>query len=427
LDAHSWLAFALVVVAGLLLVLAAAAEAAGVFAARFRSRPVGARHSTRSQSIQQFIAERERLLSGLAVCRLLCVVTAGVAVFSVVARRTGISLLPAAATVVLTVIGAGILEAIPRVIVSHDPERWSEVLSPLLALMRILFRPAAYLVGLPAHALLRLAPFRPSPRRGAEEDEELLRLVEMEESQGGLEQDERAMIRAVFQLEDTTAREVMVPRIDITAIEVGASLNDVAELVALRGISRIPLYEDSLDNVLGVIYAKDGLKQLALGDTAVDLRAIARPAYFVPESKRIDELLTELRSRRVHIALLVDEYGGTAGLLTIEDLVEQIVGEIDDEYDRPAPAVELEPGGDALVSARESVDILKELFDVEVEGDDYDTLGGLIIQRLGRIPLVNDAVEVDGLRLQVLSVAGRRLGQVRISRIAPAGSGEAEN
>lgn len=420
MDVDSWLGVLLIVAAALVLILTAAVSASGVFAARARARPApGGKGGSRPEHVHEFALDRARLLSELVLARTLAIVVAVAVTLALVTHHTGVSLRPVLATGALLLAAISLLESVPRVLVSANPDRWSGWIRPATEAIRALMLVPAYLIDLPGRLLLRLRPFRPLPRQVDEEEEELIRLVELEESQGGIEEEERQMIRAVIELEDSTAREIMVPRIDITAVETGATLRDVAELVAAKGFSRIPLYEESIDEIVGVIYAKDVLARLASGDEEADPRAIARTPVFVPESKRLDELLRELRAQRIHIAIVVDEYGGTAGLLTIEDLVEEIVGEIEDEYDTAEPVVEQSEDGEAVLDARAPVDVLKDLFDVEVEADDFDTVGGLIIHALGRIPAVNDWVDVAGLRLHVISLNGRRLRKIRVSRREP--------
>jgi CBS domain containing-hemolysin-like protein len=415
LDVDSWLGVLLIVSAALVLVLTSAAAAAGIFAARSRPRLPPVRTPNRPDHLHEFAHERSRLLSELVLARTICIVVGSLAAAGLVIRHTGVGFRPLLLTAIATVAVVGVLEGIPRAVVSSNPDRWSRYVRPITAAISGAMLVPAYLIDLPAQALLRLPSLRPAPRDPEEDDEELIRLVELEESQGGIEEDERQMIKAVIELEDTTAREIMVPRMDITAVDTNASLAEVTALIAERGYSRIPLFEQSIDNVVGVIYAKDVLAQLAKGSESVDLRTFARPPVFVPETKRVDELLAELRARRIHIAIVVDEYGGTAGLLTIEDLVEEIVGEIEDEYDQAEPTVVQTDEGDAVVDARASVDLLKDLFNAEIEAEEFDTIAGLIIHQLGKIPAVNDTVDVDGVRLQVLSLTGRRVRKVRVS------------
>jgi CBS domain containing-hemolysin-like protein len=189
------------------------------------------------------------------------------------------------------------------------------------------------------------------------------------------------------------------------------------KVIVERGFSRVPLYEDTIDNIVGIVYAKDLLRCLT-ENRRPPLKEIARPPYFIPESKRVDELLAELRLSKVHIAIVVDEYGGTAGLVTIEDLLEEIVGEIQDEYDREEAPIERLNESEAILDARVSIDALKELFGFVVdEGEsDYDTIGGFVYHHLGKVPVAGDEVRVDGLTLRVLSVIGRRIKKVRATK-----------
>jgi len=225
-----------------------------------------------------------------------------------------------------------------------------------------------------------------------------------------------AMIRAVMELGTTTVREVMVPRIDIVAVEADADLWEVARTLVERGYSRLPVYEETIDNIIGVVHAREVLRLLVNGGGPVKVRDLARPAYFVPETKRLMDLLPEMQRQRISIAIVVDEYGGTAGLVTVEDLLEEIVGELIDEFDVEEEPVQRLGEDEAVVDARVGVDVLEELFGVRVEGEEFETVGGFIYHRLGKVPAVGDQVELDGLVLRVLSVAGRRIRRVRITR-----------
>jgi len=184
------------------------------------------------------------------------------------------------------------------------------------------------------------------------------------------------------------------------------------------GYSRIPVYEGNIDNIAGIAYGKQVLKHLAKGTRPSSLREIIRPAHFVPESKKVHEMLAEMREKQLSIAIVVDEYGGTAGLVTIEDLLEEIVGEIRDEFDIQEQEVQLLTANDAIVDGRVSIDDLAEMFDVEIPKNDFDSIGGLIVNELGRMPSVGDHVRVNGISLRVLSVSGRRIKKVRVTRVA---------
>ena len=229
---------------------------------------------------------------------------------------------------------------------------------------------------------------------------------------------ERRMITAVLRLEEITAREVMVPRVDLVAVEANTPVGAMSELMSEGGKSRIPIYEETLDKVVGIVHARDLLRHLGPGTSpaTMTVRDIARPAVFVPESKPLDELLREFQEQRMTIAVVVDEYGGVEGLITMEDMVEEIVGEIEDELEREEPPVLQVSEGVMVVDARLPLDEVNELFHTDLEGDGFDTLGGLLFARFGKIPTTGDELALDGLRLRVLSTTGRRIRKVRIVR-----------
>ena len=230
------------------------------------------------------------------------------------------------------------------------------------------------------------------------------------------DEQERRMIRAILRLEDITAREVMVPRVDIVAAEASTPLTEAPDLMSEGGHSRFPIYEDTIDKIVSIVHARDLLRYLSPGmtSTTLTLRDIARPAVFIPESKPLDELLREFQERRVTIAVVVDEYGGTEGLITMEDLLEEIVGEIEDEFESEEPGVVRVSENEVIVDARVNLEELNELLDASLEGDGFDTLGGLLYDQFGKIPEVGDELTLGGLRMRVLSTAGLRIRKVRI-------------
>jgi putative hemolysin len=246
--------------------------------------------------------------------------------------------------------------------------------------------------------------------------EELKLIVERGGEQGILEAEEEQMINAVIELGDRRLHEVMVPRIAIVALPVTATLDEAIDLIVEEGHSRVPVYEDSIDGVIGIVYAKDLLPVLKVEANArPTVRALLRTPLFVPESMSIDDLLHEFQRRKVHIAIVLDEYGGTAGLLTIEDLLEEIVGEIQDEYDVEEPMIVRLSPDEARIDGRVDVDELGETFEIAIpleDEDEYDTVGGLIFHRLGHVPRPGDEVRLDGLKLTVETTDGRRVGKV---------------
>jgi CBS domain containing-hemolysin-like protein len=234
------------------------------------------------------------------------------------------------------------------------------------------------------------------------------------------------MIYSIFELGDTLAREVMVPRMDVVALDVATPMLEALDTIMTAGHSRIPLYTETIDNVEGLLYAKDLLPYLREGRTDVPLNSIQRAAYFVPETKKASELLPDLQQRRVHMAVVVDEYGGMAGLVTIEDIVEEIVGEIQDEYDSEEPFVEFVGDTEYVFDARVDLDDLNRLMDVALPTDESDTLGGFIYSVLGKVPVVGDQVAFEDMEFTVQSVAGRRIKKVRVERSGMEPYGEPE-
>jgi putative hemolysin len=246
-------------------------------------------------------------------------------------------------------------------------------------------------------------------------EEEIMTMVDAGQEVGVIEADEKEMIYSVFALGDTLSREVMVPRIDLVALDVGVSLKEALDVVIRAGHSRIPVYEGTIDNIVGLLYAKDLLQLWQDRRETVALREVLRPAYFVPESKQLDELLEEMQQRKIHMSIVVDEYGGTAGAVTIEDIVEEIVGEIQDEYDAEEPIVEQTSDKEFVFNARVDLDDVNRLMGTAFPTEMDDTLGGFIYSQLGKVPVPGEMVRFDGLVIEVLTVIGRRIRKVRVS------------
>ena len=250
-------------------------------------------------------------------------------------------------------------------------------------------------------------------------EEEIMTMLDASEKEGGIENEEKAMIVSVLEFGDRLVREVMVPRIDIAAADIETTVSDALTLFMESGHSRIPVYEETIDNIKGLLYAKDLLSLWGKEPTR-PIRDLLRKATFVPESKQADELLKELRASKVHMAIVVDEYGGTAGLVTFEDLIEEIIGDIQDEYDIHEEAEYVQHGPDNYtVDASISLNDFNNLLDIEISTDDSDTLGGFLFTQLGRVPEVGDRVEYENLILRIDSIEGRRIRKVRVIRKQP--------
>lgn len=293
-------------------------------------------------------------------------------------------------------------------IVSQNPENRVLYLEPFAAFWLLLAKPFLNLQGVTKGALAPLeAP-------GLVTEDDLKTLVDAGQEKGLFEHGERQMIYSVFELRDTLAREIMVPRIDMVALEVHTSLDEAADAILKYGHSRVPVYEEIVDKVLGLLYAKDLLRVWREGVAIDSLQSLLRPAYFVPEAKKVDEMLAEMQSQRIHMAIVVDEYGGVAGLVTLEDIVEEVVGEIRDEYDQSeeAPYQELREGG-YVFQGRIDLDDFNEIMASTLPKSDADTLGGYIYSVLGRVPAVGDEIREGNLLLIVEQVSTRRIRKVR--------------
>jgi len=245
-------------------------------------------------------------------------------------------------------------------------------------------------------------------------EEELRLLVTVGEEEGVLEEAETEMIHSIFEFADTPVREVMIPRIDIVALETDTTVEQAVDLALQGGLSRIPVYEGTIENITGVLYTKDMLKQLREGHDALPIRDLVRPAYFVPETKKLDDLLLEIRQKRVHMVIVIDEYGSVSGLVTIEDLVEEIVGDIKDEYDQEETLYERVNDQEYIVSAKLSIDEFNDLMGTKLENEDYDTLGGFLYAQLDKIPVAGDTITFEHHRFTILSTRGRRIVRVRV-------------
>jgi len=297
--------------------------------------------------------------------------------------------------------------------VSRNPENWVMRLLPFIKVVNLVLYPFVSL------ALLITGDTNnseESPNKVTED--ELITFVDASEQNGIIEQEERQMIHSIIQLGETLTREIMVPRIDVIALDVNAPLSEAMDKLVESGFSRMPVFEDTVDNILGLLYAKDLISLWRSGkEHEESLRGVLREAYFVPEAKKADELLTELQSRRVHMAIVVDEYGGVAGVVTLEDIIEEIFGEIQDEYDENEEQLyQVQEDGTYLFRGRVDLDDFNALMAASLPVDEADTLGGFLYMRFGHVPTAGETVEEDGLRLTVEQVSSRRIRLVRAQR-----------
>jgi len=349
-----------------------------------------------------------RHINLLLLLRLLCELTATTLV-TLVAVETfrGVAWIAAvSAAGVMTLLSYVVVGVAPRTIGRQHGYTVGRVTAPILRWLGRILNPLANLLIIIGNAVTPGRGFREGPFAT---QVELRELVDLAEQCGVVEHGEREMIHSVFGLGTTIVREVMVPRTEMVWIEQSKTAEQALTLALRSGFSRVPVIGDSIDDVLGVVYLKDLARRVAEGSArTTEVSVLMREAVFVPESKPVDDLMSEMQAARTHLAIVIDEYGGTAGLVTIEDILEEIVGEITDEYDVEKPPVERVGEGEVRVTARLPIEDLGDLFDVELPADEVETVGGLLAQALGRVPIPGSSANVGGLTLVAEGTTGRR-------------------
>jgi CBS domain containing-hemolysin-like protein len=296
---------------------------------------------------------------------------------------------------------------------------------PLLVALLMVFRPLVWSLHLFDPVVRRISGVDVADDDDSDLSDEVLSVVEDHEDGGEVREAQKEMIEAVFDLSDTDAEQVMTPRTDVKGIEAGATLDQVKHAILQYGHSRIPVYDKTIDNIVGILYAKDLIKYVGEGED-FDLRSVLRDAMLVPESKNVAELLAEFKANKVHIALVLDEYGGTAGLVTIEDILEELVGEIQDEYEHAEHTPQIEHVGDQVlrVDARVEIDDLNDELDTELpEDEDYDTVGGFVFATLGHVPKTGEAFDYGGMRFTVTDAERTRVVRVEVQLAQPQRAG----
>jgi CBS domain containing-hemolysin-like protein len=371
--------------------------------------------AARARDLAALLSRRQTNLAVLVVVRLAAQL---LAVLAVVWHAQRWSPEPAAWAVVvgITVAVAVTLEAVAKAIALERTDAVGMAVAPLGRLV----------TRLPFLALAGELLGRRIRRRGRDDEdhherpsvseEELLAFAEVAVEAEAIEVEEQALIRSIIAFGDTIVREVMVPRLDMITVESGWRVSDVMEVVILNGLSRIPVIGTGIDDVVGIAYAKDLMRAERDGTGDAPVGEHLRPARFVPEQQRVSTLLPQMQAEQFHMAVVVDEYGGVAGLVTLEDLIEELVGEIVDEFDVEDPMAEPLPGGGYRVNARMPLDEVNDLLGADLPEGDWDTVGGLLFSWLGHVPATGESVDIDGWRLTAARVQGRRIGTVRIDR-----------
>ncbi len=414
-DAEAWLQLAILITSLILTALASATETALTSVSRIKLRNLAAEGDKKAIEIERLLSQPNTFLSTILVVNSVAVIVAS-SMATVLALRISATFGELISSIVISLVVLIFCEITPKTAALQNPMRVARAMVKPVRGTAWLLRPVVWALGTITTFLVRLMGGQVKRRGPFVTEEELRLLVTVGEEEGVLEEEETEMIHSIFEFADTTVREVMIPRIDMVTLESDATVDEAVDLALQGGFSRIPVYEETIDNIIGVLYTKDMLKQLREGHNALAIRDLVRPAYFVPETKKLDDLLREIRQKRVHMVIVVDEYGSVAGLVTIEDLVEEIVGDIQDEYDREEKLYERISEDEFIFDAKISIDEFNDVLGTELDDEDYETLGGLMYALLDKIPSVNDTITFEGLTFTVLSTRGRRITKVRVER-----------
>jgi len=377
---------------------------------------VGAPSRTKEQRAQQWLRRLPALQASLILAQAIWrFLLAGVLLLYWDLLKSPAQPLSVLGVLCLAALAIFVLEWGVRSLISPALQRWAQRLLPFAEALRLLTWP----VVTPVSFLARRRPELLEDEAALIEDQ-LKNLVEAGQQRGLIEQGESRMLHSIFDLGDTLAREIMVPRIDMLVLDVNTPPEQAIDALLASGHSRVPVYQDNVDNIVGLLFAKDLLRIWREGERLSNLEPLLRPAFFVPEAKRVTELLAEMQSRRTHMAIIVDEYGGVAGIVTLEDIVEEILGEIQDEYDQgeELPYQQL-PNGEFLFQGRIDLDDFNEIMSTNLVKEEADTLAGLLYNRMGKVPSVGDSILIDNLRLTVEQVSGRRIRKVRAAWQTP--------
>jgi CBS domain containing-hemolysin-like protein len=424
-DAQAWLQFTVLIVSLFLCAFASAAETSFTSISRIKLKNLVEDGDPKGIEIDHLLANPNKFLSTILVINSVAVIVAS-SMSTVLALRYFGSLGELIETILISLIVLIFCEITPKTAAVQNPLRWAKIFVRPVRDAAWVLQPIVWSLGAITTSLVRVMGGQVKHGGPFVTEEELRLLVTVGEEEGVLEEDETEMIHSIFEFADTTVREVMIPRIDMVTLESDATVDEAVDLALQGGFSRIPVYKESIDDIIGVLYTKDMLKQLRENHNALLIRDLVRPAYFVPETKKLDDLLREMQQKHVHMVIVVDEYGSVAGLVTIEDLVEEIVGDIQDEYDREEKLYEQVNENEYIFAAKISIDEFNELMDTRLDDSDYETLGGFLYAQLDKIPNVGDTVTFNNLTLTVLTTRGRRITQVKVERTQKSQTGEGQ-
>jgi len=417
-NSEAWLQFTILIVTLIICGIASAAETAFTSISRIKLKNLVAEDDAQAAEIERLLANPNKFLSTILVVNSVAVIV-GSGMATVLALRFSQTYGELLSSILTSLVFLIFCEITPKTAAVQNPLRWARMLIKPVKGVAWLLQPVVWSLGAITSGLVRLLGGQIKHRGPFVTEEELRLLVTVGEEEGVLEEGETEMIHSIFEFADTTVREVMIPRIDMVTLDSTTTVMQAVDVALQGGFSRIPVYEESvgIDEIIGVLYTKDMLRQLREGHNTFPIRDLVRPAYFVPETKKLDDLLREIRQKRIHMVIVVDEYGSVAGLVTIEDLVEEIVGDIQDEYDHEEILYEQVNENEYIFDAKISINEFNEIMEMELEDEDYETLGGFVYAQLDKIPVAGDTVTFKDLKFTVLATRGRRITKIQVERV----------
>src|SRR3989440_4797689 len=414
-DTEALLQLIILIISLILCAMASGAETALTSISRIKLKNLVEEGDKKALEIERLISTPNVFLSTILVVNSVAVIIAS-SMTTVLALRFIPDYGELIGTILISLVVLIFCEITPKTAAVQNPIRWARALIKPVRGAAWLLHPLIVTLSAITNSLVRLLGGQMKHRGPFVTEEELRLLVTVGEEEGVLEEAETDMIHSIFEFADTTVREVMIPRIDMITLESDATVDEAVDLALQGGFSRIPVYEETIDNIIGVLYTKDMLKQLREDHNSLPIRELVRPAYFVPETKKLDDLLREIRQKRTHMAIVVDEYGSVAGLVTIEDLVEGIEGAIQDENGPEGNLYEQVTQHEYVFDAKINIDEFNELMNTELKNEDYDTLGGFLLAQLDKIPVSGDTITFKNLTFTVLTTRGLRITKVRVER-----------
>ena len=422
MDTDSSLLYVVIAVLIALSAIFSSAETAFMSTNRIRMRNLYEDGEKRAGLVLDMLEKQNKLISSLLVGNNIVNISASAIATKIatdIFNDAGVGIATGVMTLLVLVFG----EVIPKNLAAAHAESWAMLIAPFIRLVSIILTPVVFLLTKLSDMVVRFSKKDNEDVPTITEDEFRL-LVDVGQEEGVFDESESEMINSIMEFDEIVVKEIMVPRIDIVGLDGDDNVNEALRLIIDGGHSRIPVYEDSIDNIIGILYAKDIFEHLHEDFDKLQVKTLIRDAYYIPETKKVDDLLEELRMKKVHMAIILDEYGGTSGLVTIEDLLEEIIGDIQDEYDVEEDLIVMHSDTVLIADARTPIHDVEEAFDVELDEEilddsEADTIGGIAFEHLGGIPTKGDEVTVDRFHIRVVDVQGRRIAKVEVTLLPP--------